>query len=80
MANDGRTHIEVLEFCTWPRPGKPVSGLIHLGIRSLGANDMIEWVEVETGICIRDSVPMTSHILVRRIPSVSSIQIKECCI
>ena len=26
-----------------------VLGLVHLGICSLGANDKVEWVEVETG-------------------------------
>ena len=53
MVNRGRTHTGVSGFCTWPRPEKPVFGLVHLGICSLGASDRVERVEVETGIRIR---------------------------
>ena len=80
MVNRGRTHTGVSGFCTWPRPEKPVFGLVHLGICSLGASDRVERVEVETGIRIRNTVLMTSHILVRGIPSVPSIQIKDWCL
>ena len=64
MVSRGRTHTGVSGFCTWPQPRKPVLGLVHLGICSLGASGRVEWVEVETGIRMRNSVLMTSHILV----------------
>lgn len=54
-----------------------VFGLVHLGICSLGASDRVEWVEVETGIRMRNSALMTSHILVRGVPSVPSIHVRS---
>lgn len=41
VVNRGRTHNAVLEFCTWPQPGKAVIGLVHLGICSLGARNTV---------------------------------------
>ena len=76
MVSRGRTHTGVSVFCTWPQPEKAVLGLVHLGICSLGASHRVEWVEVETGIRMRDSLLMTSHILVRGEHSVPSIQVK----
>ena len=61
VVSRGRTHTGVSEFCTWPRPGKPVFGLVHLGVCSLGASDRVEWVEVETDIRMGKSVFMTSN-------------------
>lgn len=67
MVSRDRIRTGVSGFCTWPRLGKPVFGLVHLGICSLGASDRDERDEVETGIRMRNSVLMTSHILVRGI-------------
>ena len=75
VVNCARTHTGVLGFCTWPRPYsgsyilKYVLSEQVIGLNGLRLN----------GYPHRNSVLMTSHILVRGIPSVSSIQIKFCC-
>ena len=76
MGSRGHTHIGVSEFCTWPRPGKSVFGLVHLGLCSPGASDKVGWVEVEKGYLHEKSVLMTSQIRVPRIRSAPSIQVK----
>lgn len=74
VVSRGRIHIGASGVCTWPRPGKPVFGLVHHELCSLGASDRVEWVEVETGIRMRTSVLMTSQIFVRSMPSIPSIR------
>ena len=80
LVSRDRIHIGASGFCTWPQHGKTVFGLVHLELCSLGASDRVEWVEVKTGIRITKSVPMTSQILVREIPTFSSIQVRDQCV
>ena len=80
VVSRGRTHNGVSGFCTWPRPEMPVFGPVHLGICSLGAIDRVEWVEVETGVRMENTVLMTSHILVRGVPSIPPIQVGGWCL